>query len=271
MEAARQKQPEGAQTGDAAELGAEVEGLYRKAITALEKAFDLQGTEMSPGNLRNIISAYAQLGDNESAVAFAERALEAHPEEKAILSAYAVALGRLDRVDEAVQALQQIEAIDPEYPNLYARMADLFLKADRRDDAVPIMKQAVSNGADPDQMANILFGDAFNKGLDPKNPNRSLSYALNGIAAAKEFDVGDKMQAMLDFWHGYALFQRGLAAQEPNTLESARASLPAFQDALPLLRAGASYAPEVGVNADQIIEATQQYIEIQEAIIKRGR
>lgn len=271
MEAARQKQPEGAQTGESEELGPEVEELYRKAISALEKAFDIQGQEMQPSNLRNIISAYAQLGDNASAVTFAERALEAHPEETAILSAYAVALGRMDRVDDAVMALQKIEAIDPAYPNLYARQADLFLKADRRDDAVPVMQSAVANGADPEQMAQILFGDAFRKGLDPKNPNRSLSYALTGIAAAKQFEVGDKMQAQLDFWHGYALFQRGLAAQEPNTLESARASLPSFQDALPLLRAGASYAPEVGVNADQIIDATQQYIEIQEAIIKRGR
>jgi hypothetical protein len=47
--------------------------------------------------------------------------------------------------------------------------------------------------------------------------------------------------------------------------------LPSFQQAVPLLQAGASYAPQVGVDPNQIIQATNQYIEIQQAIIKRGR
>lgn len=269
MEAARQASP--ADAAADALPAPEVAALYREAITSLEKAFELLGDEMQPSNLRNIISAYAQLGENDQAVSFAEQVLATYPEDTSILSAYSVALGRVDRVDDAVAALQQIESIDPEYPNLFARQAQLLLQADRRDDAVPVMQRAVTNGADPEQMAQILFGDAFNKGLNPNNPNRSLTYALTGIAAAKTFEVGAELKAQLDFWHGYALYQRGLAQQEPNTLASAQAALPTFQQAVPLLQAGASYAPQVGVDPNQIIQATQQYIEIQEAIIRRGR
>ena len=269
MEAARQAAPEGAAGDEPA--APEVAALYREAITSLEKAFEMLGDEMQPQNLRNIISAYAQLGENDQAVSFAEQVLLTYPEDTSILSAYSVALGREDRVDDAVAALQRIETIDPEYPNLFARQAQMLLQADRRDDAVPVMQRAVTNGADPEQMAQILFGDAFNKGLDPKNPDRSLAYALSGIAAAKGFEIGAELKAQLDFWHGYGLFQRGLAQQEPNTLASAQASLPSFQQAVPLLQAGASYAPQVGVDPNQIIQATQQYIEIQQAIIRRGR
>ena len=44
-----------------------------------------------------------------------------------------------------------------------------------------------------------------------------------------------------------------------------------FEQSMPLLQAGASYAPSVGINPDQIMQAAQQYLDIQNAIIRRGR
>ena len=269
MEAARQATPEGLQPTD--ELPPEVVEMYRKAITSLEGVFEARGDSMDVGQIRNIVSAYAQIGEAQNAVTFAERALQAHPEEPSLLSTYSTALQRLERIDDAVAALQRIEAIDPEYPDLYARQASLLIRANRRDDALPIMQRAVERGSDPNRMADLLFGDAYQKGLDTRNPNRNLDYGIAGVVAAKSFNLSAEKRAQMDFWHGYGLYLKGVATQEPNTLQSANASRPMFEQSLPLLQAGASYAPSVGINPDQIIQAAQQYLDIQNAIIRRGR
>jgi tetratricopeptide (TPR) repeat protein len=269
MEAARQATPEDMQPGG--ELPPEVSALYRKAITSLEGVFEARGDSMEVGQVRNIVSAYAQIGEAENAVAFAERALEVYPEEASLLSTYSTALQRLERIDDAVAALQRIESIDPEYPDLYARQASLLIRANRRDDALPIMQRAVERGSDPNRMADLLFGDAYQKGLDTRNANRNLDYGIAGVVAAKSFDLSAEKRAQMDFWHGYGLYLKGVATQEPNTLQSAQSSRPMFEQSLPLLQAGASYAPSVGINPDQIIQAAQQYLDIQNAIIRRGR
>lgn len=269
MEAARQATPEGAQPG--AELPAEALALYRKAIDALTGAFEAQGDSMEVGMVRNVVSAYAQIGESENAVAFAEQALQVYGDDPALLSVYSTALQRLDRIDDASRALERIAAVDPEYPDLFARQANLFIAAGRRDDAVPLMRQAVERGADPNRMAQLIFADAYSKGLDGQNPNRNLDYGISGMELARSFDLSAELQAQMDFWHGYGLYLKGVSVQEPNTLASAQSALPLFENSLPLLRAGSSYAPSVGINPDQIIGNVEQYMEIQNAIIRRGR
>ena len=192
-------------------------------------------------------------------------------EDPALLSVYSTALQRMERIDDASRALDRIAAVDPEYPDLYARQAQLFIASGRRDDALPVMRQAVERGADPNRMAQLLFADAYTKGLEGQNPNRDLDYGIAGMEMARSFDLGPEIQAQMDFWHGYGLYLKGVAVQEPNTLSSAQTSLALFERSLPLLRAGASYAPSVGINPDQIIGNVDQYIEIQNAIIRRGR
>lgn len=269
MEVARQATPEGIRPGD--ELPAEAVANYRKAIDALTSAFAVRGDSMEVGSVRNVVSAYAQIGDTQGSIDFAEEALGVYGEDPALLSVYSTTLQRMERIDEAVEALARIEAIDPEYPNLHARQASLFIAAGRRDDALPLMQQAVQRGADPNALADLLFSDAYSKGLDTQNPDRDLDYGISGMAMAGSFDLSPESQAKMDFWQGYGLYLKGIAVQEPATLASAQASLPLFERSLPLLRAGASYAPTVGINPDQIIGNADQYMEIQNAIIRRGR
>lgn len=269
MEAARQATPEGMQAGD--QLPAEVVTLYQKAIDALSGAFEARGDSMEVGAVRNVVSAYVQIGQTAEGVAFAEEALGVYGDDPALLSVYSTALQRMERIDDAVQALARIEAVDPDYPNLHARQASLYIAADRRDDALPLMQSAVQRGADPNAMAELLFSDAYSKGFDNQNPNRNLDYGISGMEMARSFDLNPESQAKMDFWQGYGMYLKGLAMQEPSTLASAQASLPVFQNSLPLLRAGASYAPSVGINPDEIISAVEQYMDIQNAIIRRGR
>ena len=65
---------------------------------------------------------------------------------------------------------------------------------------------------------------------------------------------------------------RGMAIQSPETVETATRSLPLFQEALSLFRQGKGYADRTpGITFQQYVENTGVYIEIQEAIIKRGQ
>jgi tetratricopeptide (TPR) repeat protein len=271
FEAARRAMPEGAQTGDV-ELPADVAGTFRKAIDAYMKVYELQADSMGAGQLRNVISGHMQLGDLTEAARFAERVLETHPDEATLWSVYSTVLERQGDTERAVEALQRIESIDPDYENLYARQANLYLRAGERDRALPIFKRAVERGQDPNVVARQIFSDAHKKGLDNANPNRDLAYGIAGLRAAKEYDISAENRAMFDFWHGYALFQQGIASEEPQTLQSAQRSLPLFQQARQLFQAGTPYAAtEPSITISTFLEATATYIEIQEAIIRRGR
>jgi tetratricopeptide (TPR) repeat protein len=271
FEAARQAMPEGVQQGsEDVELPPEVAALYRKAIDAYAKLYAQRGDSMSVGELRNVVLGHVQLGELDQAEQFANQALETHPEEASLWSVYSTVLERQDKIDEAARALQRIESIDPEYANLYVRQASLYMRAGQRDQALPLFKRAVERGQDGTTVARIIFGDAHSKGINP--PQKNYPYALAGIEAAKEFEVNPETKSMLDFWHGYTLFQMGIATQEPQTLESARRSLPMFQRALQLFEGGRQYAlTQTSINLGQFLQAANTYIEIQDAIIKRGR
>ena len=63
-----------------------------------------------------------------------------------------------------------------------------------------------------------------------------------------------------------------MAVGSQETLETANRSLPMFQQALTLFRRSKGYADRTpSINYQQFIDAAGTYIEIQEAIIKRGR
>lgn len=267
FEAARNATPAGVQTGDA-EIPAETRAMYDKAIGAYMQVFEAKGDSMGVGQLRNVISAHIQMGNLQEAVTTAEQVIEVFPEEASVLAVYSTALQRADRIDEAVAALQRIEAIDPEFPNLYARQGSMLLVAGRRDDALPLLRRAVTEGnSDPNQIARTIFADAYQKGVQQENWN----YALQGIQAAKEYELSDQNRQEMNFWHGYSLYQQGIAAQEPQTVESARRTMPMFQRAKELFESATGYAQQRDINLAQFLEATTQYIEIQDAIIQRGR
>ncbi len=93
------------------------------------------------------------------------------------------------------------------------------------------------------------------------------------IGLAKQFDVSDLSRQEMDFWLGYAIFQSARAQQEPQTLETARATLPRFQEVLRLMQGCADYTQRNNreSNRQELLNATNTFIEIQDAIIRRGR
>ena len=259
-----------AEVGGGDGLTPEVRELYQNAIEAYERVFEAKGEETAVTQLRNVSAAYLQLGNAEEAIAFSERALEAHNGEASLWAIYAEALKEAGQITEAVAALASIEAINPDWPNLHLRMANWLIEAGDIDRAVPVLRQAVANGSAPDQAANMIFSHAYSRNIQPTEKNYVRFIEL--IRLAKDFEVSTQALESYDFWHAFSLYMRGMAIQSPETVETATRSLPLFQEALGLFRQGKGYADRTpGITFQQYVENTGVYIEIQEAIIKRGR
>ena len=175
----------------------------------------------------------------------------------------------LGQVGEAIAALSEIEVIDPEYPNLLLRMASWLLEVNDIDQAIPILQKSVGQGSDPDQAGTMIFGRAYSNYIQPDEKNYSRFIEL--IRVAKDFQVTTETREQYDFWHGFSLYNLGLAAQLEETVASAERSLPMFREALSLFQESKGYADRTpSINYAQFSDASTTYIEIQEAIIKRG-
>ncbi len=252
------------------QLPPEAVELYRKALASFAKVYELEGETMDVAYLRNMVAAHSQLQEYAEAVELAARALETHGDEPALWSYYADALQKTGKVDEAIAALNRVLELDPAYPNAVARQAQWLFEADRQDEAVAALRQAVERGnMTSDDAAIRVFVNAHQKGVTPQQ----WDYAVRLIRLAKGFQVSDDTRQQLDFWLGYSLYQKARLQQEPSTIQTAQATLPLFQEALRLTQGCQGYAQRnnLETNRQQILTATQTYIEIQEAIIKRGR
>ena len=247
----------------------EAQGYYREAIRAYEKVFEGKGAETPVGHLRNIIAAYLQLDEVASAVGIGERVLQTHAQEDVLWSIYADALQRNDQLDEAITALDRVREINPSHPSASLRQGNWLIQAGRVDDAVAVLKVAAAgNPAQAEQAARMIFADAYQNGYQEKN----YPYAITGMTAAKELpDLSDAMINQLNFWHGFSMYQIAVLDQQPQTLATAQATVPRFRAAMDLLNQSGDYPASVNVNLAQLLENANTYVEIQDAIIKRGR
>ena len=225
-------------------------------------------------HLRQMIATFSQLDQIPEAVEITERILETHADEPQFWSDYANILRKADRVDEAIVALNEAESRDPQMANVKIRQGTWLVELEREEEALPYLEAAVENGErSADEAARIFFAQGVNKGINAEPPN--LAYGLRLILLAKTFEgeLSEDQAGQIDFWHAYALYQQATEEETPQTLQTAQRTLPKFQQAARLFalpRVGA-YAQSSGIGLQQFRDATQQYIEIQEAIIQRGR
>jgi tetratricopeptide (TPR) repeat protein len=254
---------------DAGGLSPAAQEYYRQAIDAYEKVFAGKGAETPVSHLRNIIAAYIQLDDLAAAVDVGGRVLQTHPQEDALWSIYADALQKSDRLDEAITALDRVREINPSYPNVALRQGNWLIDAGRIQDAVGVLKEAAAgNPQQAEQAARLIFNDAYQNGYQQKR----YAYSIAGMTAAKEIPgVGAELMNQLNFWHGFSVYQQAFADQAPTTLASAQATLPRFRESIALLNQSGGYPASVNVNLAQLLDNANIYVEIQEAIIKRGR
>ncbi len=255
-------------TEDSGTISPAAAEYYREAITAYENVFEARGAETRVAQLRNIISANIQLGDVPAAIRTSERVLETHPQEDQIWSIYADALQRSDRLDDAITALDRVREINPEHPSAALRQGNWLIQAGRIDDAVAILRTvAEGNPQQAEQAGRLIFNEAYQNGYQQNN----YAYAVQGLNAAKQLpNLPQALVSQLNFWHGFSLYQQAVQEQEAQTLPTAQATLPKFQEAQRLLNQSGDYPSSVGVNLTQLLENANTYIEIQQAIIQRG-
>jgi tetratricopeptide (TPR) repeat protein len=253
---------------DDAGITPEVQEYYRRAINAYEKVFDGKGAETPVGHLRSILAAYIQLEELDAAINFGGQALQTHGEEDVLWSFYGDALQRVGRLDEAIAALDRVRELNPSHPSASLRQGNWLIEAGRIEDAVMVLKDAVaSNPAQTEQAARMVFNDAYQKGYQQKE----YAYAIAVMTMAKELPgLGEGMVSQLNFWHGFSIYQSAVVEQEPQTIGSAQSTLPKFRAAMELLGQSGDYPSTVSVNLTQVLENLTTYVEIQEAIIKRG-
>jgi tetratricopeptide (TPR) repeat protein len=246
--------------------------LYRKALSSLTRVYDLEGAEMDVGQLRSMISANINLQQYDDAITLGERFLETHGDAAQIWSIYADALQRAGRVDEAITALDRVKALDPEYANLSMRQANWLLESGRIDESIPLFHEAIERGEQTvDRVAYQVWANGYQTGIAPDTKN--WDYAVRVMALARQFEPSSEMMGQINFWLGYAIFNQAVGRQEAQTLETAQATLPRFQEALRLIQGSGAYAASQNLEGtrQQLIGNVNTYIEIQEAIIRRGR
>jgi len=243
-------------------------GYYREAIGAYQRVYDARGAETRVAQLRNVISANVQLGDMAQAIQMSERVLQTHPQEDQIWLIYADALQRTNRLDDAITALDRVREINPDHPSAALRQGNWLIQAGRIPDAVRVLSSvAQANPAQAEQAGRLIFNEAYQNGYQKNN----YAYAIQGLGAAKQLpNLPEALVHQLNFWHGFSLYQQGVQDQGPQTLQSAQATLPRFQEAMRLLQQSGQYPASVNVNLSQLLENANTYVEIQQAIIQRG-
>lgn len=264
---------------DGQPLSPEAAGFVERGLESYRKAYAAQGAEMNLDHLNRMIAALSELGRLEEALDLAGQVLEAHGTEVRFWALKGDVLRKLDRLDEALLALDEVEALDSAYQNITAKRGQWLVDAGREEEALPLLKEAVERGEQSaDVMANLLFRAAVSKGIQPRDGPKDYDYALRVIDMARTFEPGLSQMVLgrLDFYKAFCIYLVAEKQSAPENLESARLTLPRFQEVRELLA-----LPHVSGWVRTSQAATQksfqdmrsgviQYIEIQEALIKRG-
>ena len=253
------------------EMPPEAVDLYQKALASFATVYGLEGAEMDVRYLRNMVAANINLGEYQAAVDLSERVLETHASEPSLWSYYADALQRVGRVDDAITALGRIVSLDPEYPNVgAARGSGFWTKAGSRKRCRFSRLPWTGVSRPPTPCADFVCSTAYSEGIQAEN----WGYAIETLRLAKEFEISDDMRQQVDFCLGYAILKAAIADRSPRPRRPLQATLPRFQEALRLMqirwrvrREGRTWTHD----ASSLIGNINTYIEIQEAIIRRGR
>lgn len=263
----------------------------RVAVDAFAKVLSLKGEKIDPSILSNAIVANMLLGDYQAALDFADRAIamienppatdpdvveagtgtdgpQMSKEEllASIQSRRADVYSRMERYEDAADAITQAMEYDPDLANGYFRRALFKLQAGDSDGAITDFRTAVNRGADSDQIANSLFAQAYTDHFKQGQYGRALQIFRTALEFAQAPDVSHQIH----FFTAYSYYQQGTALDNSNQAEAcgpAQNALSVFRNVLPHLNQSGSIQPS---SQAQIRDAVPVQVYRQEQIIRKA-
>ena len=266
----------------------------RTAVAAFERVLEVKGDQIAPTTLTNVINAYMLIEEYDQALEFSDRAIALInnppaatadsgaatgegsdlPEQPRmskdqllaqVYAARANVYSRQDMHAEAAAELERALALDSEIPNGYQRMALSKLRSGDPDGAIEGFRTSVEQGANPDEIANALFGQGYN---DHFQQGR-FQEAIRLFDVAAEFAQAPDVAQQIQFFIGYGHYQRGTRIDEANAQDEAcapaRQALSAFQQVAPHLDRAGQYQAS---SQSDIREAVDVQLYRQEQIIR---
>lgn len=255
--------------GSEAETGAQASvtdtAAIRTAVDAYERVL-AQKDSVDAQLLRNTISAHRLIGDLEGALKFSQQALERYPENASLLSNRADVLAEMERYEQALAAMDSVLSVDPEYPNAYQKRATYRMEMGDVEGALADFERAVEQGADSDQVANRIFGLAYNRYFQ----NQRYGQALPLFEEALQLAQQPQTTQQIEFFTSWTYFQRGVAIDESNQQEAcepARRALEFFRQAQQHLQNAGGYQEAQQQKVQKSIEG---YLFREQQIIKKA-
>ena len=244
------------------------EDAVRKAVMAYEKTLELKGDDIDPEILTNVIAAYLELGDYESALAFNDRALEIKGEDASLWSQRADIYNRMDDYPEAIAAIDRVLELDPTYANALLRRGMYKLQMGNPDAAIADFRLAVDEqGTDP----NVVAGQMLARGHRDYFQKGDYGQAIAMFETGTEFATDAEILEQLFFFTAYGYFQEGVLIDQANEAAEdcapARRALSRFQQVMPNLNRAGSVQPNA---QQQLTESTDVYLYRQEQIIRKA-
>jgi tetratricopeptide (TPR) repeat protein len=246
----------------------QITSLYQTAAGAYERVFDAQGDSTEAQILERLVIARFKLGDTDEAVSLGRRATQTMPDNASLWEAYSRALEEAGRVPDALAAIEEARSRGRNTPALTQRAAMLHLRQGNSAGAMTALRAAVDSGdIRPADAFRILFAHSHQRFRAGQ-----LGDALRVLEQAGPLANTENDRLARNFWMGYFIFEQAKQAHEPQTAESARRAKPMFERAIELFQAARGYERiEQSANVPAFINQARQFIEIQDALIRRGR
>lgn len=241
--------------------------LYQEAAEAYEPVYAANPDSADVVLLKNMMIALPKVGQGARAAEIGETALALYPEDATVIRQVATLQRENGNLDRALETLARAQEVDPEGANYDGIAAQWLIQADRVADARQYLSRAIESGSIAgDDAARLLFASSINGPYRDKNWDEAVTLLEESMRLAESAPF----RAQIRFFAGYSLLQWGIAIQDGETAATARRALPLFQRAAEHLAQAGGYQ-EQAANLPNLRSAVAQYIDIQEAVIRRGR
>jgi tetratricopeptide (TPR) repeat protein len=235
--------------------------IFTAAYNAYQAGFSNGDAEINESVLRNVVAVTSALGRTDDAIRLAQQATERFPNDPQMWSTYAIALRDAERHADQIRALSRVIEINPQYENIYIRRAQAYIANNQRQEALADLRRAADVG-DRATVAQVLLAMG-SQAVQAQN----WTEAETILTPAMEYATGTQRNQAA-FFLGFSVFQQGAAIAQANTqgnVAQAERALTFFRRVPPLVQ-GTGQA-----QTQQVLEAAQQYIANQEAIIRAAR